>query len=187
MPTATKSVYTSAGCKAEFKPEQTFDRANMRHHFEGYTSVLHCHHYATLYTQLAMDASNLNGTALLAQSAADSFHAPLAKYLKKHRVHDVAERIAIAEQYYSFMGLGTVRFECTPHNAEVTMTHSHVDEGWVKKFGKSKVRVNYIGEGYIKAACAAIFDLPDTRGIQVTERQSIATGARESKFSANWK
>ena len=187
MPTATKSAYTSDGSGVEFKPEQTFDRNRMRHQFEGNTSVLHCHHYATLFTQLAMDAGNFNGPALLVRSAADSFQEPLEKYFKKHNLNDVVERIDVAEQFFSFMGLGSIRLQCTSNNAEVTMKHSHVDEGWLKKFGKSDVRVNYIGEGFIKAACAAIFDLPDPHGVQVTEQQSLVTGAPDSKFTANWK
>ncbi len=187
MPTLTKQNYTSHGSKVEYKPEQTFDRKKMRHYVDGVNSVLHCHHYSSLFTQLAMDASHLGGPALLAESAASSFWGSLAGYFKKHQIRETVDRIAIAEQYFAFTGLGTVRFECSGTQAVVTMPHSHVDEGWVKKFGRRDSRVNFVGEGFVQAACAAIFDLPNPQAVQVSEQQSIVCGARESRFNANWK
>jgi hypothetical protein len=187
MSTATKRNHTSSGSSVRFLPEQTFDRKRMRHSVEGETSVLHCHHYATLFTQLAMDASHFNGPALLAQAAAESSWPTLVRYFKKHKIQNTADRIAVAEQYFAFMGLGVAAFECSPKDASITMNHSHVDEGWIKKFGKRTARVNFIGEGYIKGACAAIFDLRSPNAVQVTEQQSIVCGARQSRFNASWK
>ena len=187
MSTVTKYNHTSAGTSVRFEPEQTFDRKRMRHYVEGETSVLHCHHYATLFTQLAMDASQFNGPALLAQAAADTFWATLVRYYKKYKIQSTPDRIAIAEQYFAFMGLGVAAFECSPGSAAVTLYRSHVDEGWIQKFGKRDSRVNFIGEGYVKAACAAIFDLRSPNDVEVSEQQSIVRGARHSRFGAEWK
>lgn len=177
---------TSRGSRAVFAPEQSFDQTRMRHLTEGRTTVLHCHHYATLFTQLALDADQFNGPALLAQASAEAFGSPLREYLSKHKVTERADRIAIAEQYFAFMGLGQVRFECSDGQAMATMRHSHIDEGWTKKWGQRQRPVNYVGCGYVQGAIAAIFYLKNAQTVTVRETQSIVCGASSSKFEATW-
>jgi hypothetical protein len=179
-------AYTSHGSKVEFIAQQKFDRKRMRHYLNGEVSVLHCHHYASLFTQLALDAQQFNGPCLLTQTSTESFYTPLKNYYKKNKIKEIPDRLAIAEQYFAFMGLGQINFECTDIDAVVTMKHSHIDEGWLKKWGPRKSRINFFGEGYIRAACAAIFDLPRPADIKVTETQSIVCGASSSRFTVNW-
>ena len=62
------------------------------------------------------------------------------------------------------------------------MDNSHVDEGWIKKWGNRDKPVNFIGQGYVAAALAAIYDLP-AGSYDVYETQSIVSGADTSRFS----
>ncbi len=186
MTTKTKTkVSTSAGSKVKFQADQRFDDQKMRHYVNEACSVLHCHHYATLFTQLACDAQNLNGTTLLAAAMAETVAPILNDYYKKHDISAVEDRIAVAEQYWTFVGMGQVSFECSDGSAYITMKHSHVDEGWIKKWGVRSERVNFIGEGYVQASIGAIYGC-DWKTVQARETQSIVSGASETRFDVNW-
>ncbi len=187
MSTTTKTqTFNSQGSKVQFTPEQTFDAKSMRHYLNGEVSVLHCHHYASLFTQLACDADQFNGPTLLCEATAEAFGPALRQYYEKNNVTEIPDRIAVAEQYFSFAGMGEVEFDCWDSGATVTMKHSHVDEGWVKKFGQRAERVNYMGEGYIKAAMWAIWNKGSYNDYQVEETQSIVSGAASSRFNVKW-
>ncbi len=187
MTTQTKTqTFTSDNSSVVYEVNQTFDKQKMRHYFNGECSVLHCHHYATLFTQLATDAQDFQGPTHLAEASAETFYPILKKRFKEQQVSDVSDRISLVEQYYSLVGLGRVKFQCSDGYAAVEMGHSHVDEGWLKKWGPRDSRVNFMGEGYIKAACAAIFDLNNWNNISVQETQSIVCGASTSRFEAKW-
>jgi len=177
--------YTSKGSTVTFKAEQSFDSNRMRHYLNGQVTVMHCHHYATLFSQLALDAAHFGGTDLLTEASAETFWGTLRDYYKKNRVEDITDRIAIAEQYCSFVGLGDIKFEFSNNSGQAIMTHSHVDEGWLKKWGKHDKPVNYMGKGYIQAAWAAIYG-QDPVKVKVEEVQSLVCGDSQSKFAINW-
>ncbi|MBN1346125.1 MAG: hypothetical protein JXQ73_25785 [Phycisphaerae bacterium] len=168
--------------KTEIVLDHKFDPKACRHSLGGATYVLHCHHYATLYTQLADDCGMLDGKKLLAEVSGDVFGRELSRYYECHGIEDIADRIAIAEQYYAVAGLGQMKVICAgPEGGEVELLHSHVDEGWIKKWGKRDKPVNFITCGYIAGVFAAVFDR-DPRTYQVGETDSIVTGADRSKF-----
>jgi hypothetical protein len=184
MTTATKTkTYTSAGSKVTFQPEQRFDNQKMRHYVNGECSVLHCHHYATLFTQLAADAENSNGPTLLTESAAETVYPVLRDYFKKNKITSIEDRLAVAEQWWSFVGMGQAQFHCQDKR-DRHMKHSPS----TKAGSRSGVCVTS-GElhrrWYFKAACAAVFDL-NWQKVKVNETQSIACGASTSRFSVNW-
>jgi len=170
--------------KTEIELDHRFDPRTCRHTMNGQVSVLHCHHYATLYTQLAEDCGMLDGRKLLTDVAEDAFREVLSSYYSTHGLDDVAQRIAIAEQYYAAAGLGKMRVLCAgPESCEVELLHSHVDAGWIKKWGKRDAPVNYITSGYIAGMLAAIWERP-ARSYSVVETAGIVAGAERSKFSA---
>ena len=162
-----------------FKPimRPVYHRDRGRHIAEGKTLVLHCHHFAALTTQLANDCSLLNAKKLLAECAEDAFHTVLTDYYRLNGVGDLKERIWAAERYFSECGLGKLKVSFAGVcSGEVKLLSSHVDEGWVKKWGVSLAPVNYIGCGYVTALFSAVFDKPK-RFYSAKERQSIACGA----------
>ncbi len=186
MTTATKKTgRTSQGSSVKFVANQTFDSDRMRHYLNGKVSVLHCHHSATLFTQLATDAEDMNGPALLTEASSETFYPVLRDYYRENTVSEIDDRIAIAEQYCAFIGLGEIELGFSDNTGYASMKHSHVDEGWVQKWGQRDSRVNFIGEGFIRAAWAAIFDKSPSE-CKVEETQSIVSGSSTSKFALNW-
>lgn len=69
------------------------------------------------------------------------------------------------------------------NSGAVDMPHPHVDEGWLKKWGRHKEPVNYIGGGYLSGMFSAAFGKP-TGTYKVTETQSKVMGAGKSHFKA---
>jgi hypothetical protein len=163
--------------------DHKFDRDTCRHSSDGIDTVLHCHHYASLYCQLADDADQFNGRELLKRSAEMSFWEVLSKYFDERVVVDLVDRVAIAEEYWSISGFGTLKFDHVGElSAAAHMDHSHVDQGWIKKWGQRDKPVNFIGQGYVAAALAAVYGLP-VGSYTVYETQSIVSGADSSRFS----
>ena len=164
---------------ADYQPilKTTFNRERCRHMAGWQTLVLHCHHFASLTTQLANDCSLLDAKKLLEQCAEDAFYPVLTDYYRDNNVLCHEERIRIAERYFAEAGLGklivTYAGTC---GGEVVLEHSHVDEGWVKKWGQATQPVNHIGRGYVTALFCAVYDRP-RRSFTAKERQSIACGA----------
>jgi len=173
-------TYTST----ELMIDRRYDSRQGRHTVNGVTHVLHCHHYLSLYTQLAEDCAMLDGRKLLAEVAEDSFYSMLTGYYHDHGIKSVADRIALAEQYYAFAGLGKMRVVAAgPDSGSVELEQSHVDEGWKKKWGGREKPVNHVTRGYVAALFAALFDLAP-RSWNVRERESIVAGASRSAFVA---
>jgi hypothetical protein len=169
---------------AELKFERKFDTTRKRHYLNDILTVMHCHHYATLFTQLALDAKDLvNGTRILKESAEDVFFEVLSQYYKKNGISDIQERLNIAMQMFFQMGMGKMDVASADDNGgEINMLSAYVDEGWVKKWGKSKEPVNYIGFGYVSGMFAAVYDKP-LRTYKVTETQSRVMGAEKSHLN----
>ena len=160
--------------------QHTFDKERCRHEINGLTSVLHCHHFATLTTQLANDCHLMNAKKLLMECAEDTFHLVLTDYYRRHNVTGLAQRIQVAEQYYAEVGLGKMKVTYAgPCAGEAVFEHSHVDEGWIKKFGVTDKPVNHIGCGYVTAVFSAVYDR-GKREYRAKEVQSIACGAKVS-------
>lgn len=165
---------------ATLKIAQHVDPKTLRMYVNDTFTVYHCHHYTTLFTQLAEDAKELKGSTLMVETAEFTFHAVLTKYFADNGISDPTDRASIAEQYFSFVGLGEVKVSVKEGSAE--MAHSHVDEGWISKWGKRTKPVNFIGQGFLAGAFAAIMN-SGTGSYAVTETQSIVSGAGTSKFS----
>jgi predicted hydrocarbon binding protein len=54
----------------------------------------------------------------------------------------------------------------------------------MKKWGKAKAPVNFIGAGFIAGLFAAVFDKP-VRTFKVVEKQSRVMGAEKSVFAVS--
>ena len=175
-------VTTKPASQIEFEAKQEFDSKRMRHYINNELSVLHCHHYATLFSQLANDAKSLQGAKLLSEASEETFYAIFKDYFKNKNVNGTDARIKIIEQHCTFVGLGELKLQTDGKNWTAEMVHSHVDEGWIKKWSKSSEPVNFMGQGYIAAAVEAITD-SRLGSWKVNETQSIVSGASSSKFN----
>lgn len=168
---------------SDLKLQQHFDPQRKRHYLNDHLTVLHCHHYATLFTQLSLDAKELvDGTSILKESVEDVFYEVLKNYYANNNVTDPADRIDIGRQMFSAVGMGKMVVNTSQENGgEIEMPFAYVDEGWIKKWGKFKEPVNFIGRGYIAGMFSAAFDKPP-KTYKVTETQSRVMGADKSVF-----
>jgi predicted hydrocarbon binding protein len=164
--------------------EHVFDKKTKRHYLNGFLSVLHCHHYASLYTQLAIDAGE---SVLLKECSRETFSEVLASYFDNNVIDSIEKRIGIACQYFSAMGLGKMEVSFLgDESGEVVVSASHIDSGWMKKWGEYDKPVNYIGAGYIEAMFESVLDAPQNT-FNAEEVQSIVTGAETSIFKVTRK
>lgn len=167
----------------QFKPEYHYDTNEKRQYLNGKAIVFHCHHYICLFTQLADDAKLFNGEQLLRETAEETFYQLLTDYAAHNcDVKTTDDRRSIAEQYFAFVGLGALTLSITESGGSASMPYSHVDEGWIKKWGTREQAVNFVGQGYIAAACAFINNLP-CASYQAQETQSKVAGAAGSTFA----
>lgn len=159
----------------------TFDSKSYRHFMNGFMSVLHCHHYMTLLTKAAMENKDIGGINILVESAEDSVRPLFDDYIKKHKISDASAKLNVGAEYYSVMGMGKMTVKGDAKGGEVELNRSHVDQGWLMKFGKSDTAVNHFTRGYIAAVFGAAFGT-EPRNYSVTEVASIVKGDPTSKF-----
>ncbi|MCX7880462.1 MAG: hypothetical protein N2517_07350 [Ignavibacteria bacterium] len=166
--------------KTSIKYNHTFDPRTKRHYINGFQAVLHCHHYSTLYTQLALDASE---TELLKDCARDSFREVLDNYFVQNPdISTIQDKINIAIQYFSLFGLGKMKVNFLgDFSGEVELITSHIDSGWLKKWGTYDKPVNYISAGYIEAMFESVLGV-SSGTFKAVEVQSIVMGSKSSLF-----
>ncbi len=167
--------------KPEIQIKSKVDERSKKRYLNGISSVLHCHHFITLYTQLAMDAEE---TSLLEEVAQDNFHEVLNKYFIENNISDFQEKAEISCQYYSVLGLGTLEIKyISESSAEITSKNSHIDAGWIKKWGNNDKAVNFIGRGYVSAMLSIILAKP-IGSFKTSEIKSIVKGDNETVFKS---
>ena len=153
----------------------TFDEKTYRHAVNGHESVLHCHHYMCLTTKLAHNFAVLGGVRILRETAEDSIRPLLDSYISENKVASPDERLNVGREYYSVCGMGQMEIIGDESGGQVKLSHSHVDEGWQKKWGKSDKPVNDFSCGFIAAIFAAASDKP-ARSYEAAEEKSMAAG-----------
>ena len=169
----------------ECKFIQEFDAKKKYQYVNNEPSVLHCHHYATLFTRLALDTKMMGGPKLLAQSMEESSYLLLKKYFIAEKIKPLKDRVSIIEEYFKLMGLGKLQLSIHGYmGGRAKMLHSHLDEGWIKKWGKCNHPVNFVGQGYLAAAFAVINNRP-LYSYKVQEISSIVCGNPYSEFMIN--
>jgi predicted hydrocarbon binding protein len=170
-----------------FQVEHTFDPTKKRHYLNDWNCVLHCHHYSTLYTQLAIDAEDLGGIANLVKAGEKVFGKLLADYYEKNGVESVEDRVELARQYWKIVGMGLIDITVNDESSGLAkMDYSHLDEGWLKKWGGNDRPVNFFTQGFLAGACAAIFNKP-AGSYHVEETKSLVKGDEISEFTISLK
>ncbi len=170
--------------RIEFEIDHVFDSNKNRHYMNGVCTVLHCHHYATLYTQLADTATLFKGKQLLTEAAEETFYEVLNNYYLQKQINTVETKIWIAEEYWQTVGMGLIHFTgAGKFTVFAEMDYSHLDEGWLKKWGSREKPVNFITSGFVAAVASLINDKP-IRSFMVNETKSLVCGDEVSAFKA---
>ncbi len=166
----------------EINLEHTWDPGLKRHYTNGKQTVWHCHHYATLYTKLALETKDEGGVDLFVQTGAEVWGDFLKDYFQKEGVSAVEDRIELARQYWKTIGMGLLSIESSaPESGTASMEYSHIDEGWIKKWQGSNQPVNLYTQGFLSGAFSTIYDKP-IGAYAVTETASLAKGDDACRF-----
>jgi hypothetical protein len=162
--------------------EQSFDPIRKLQYINSDPSVMHCHHYSAIFTKLALELKDSGGTKYLTEAMEEASYIALRKVFITEALESTAERRSFVEQYYRLTGLGDLSIrDCSAAGGSITLRRSHMDEGWVKKYGKSSTPVNFVTVGFLAGAFAAIFN-KHLRHFQVEETASMATGKTTGEF-----
>ena len=160
----------------------TMDNNTFRHYLNGHCVVMHSHHYLALITSLMEELSRIDGPQILADVVEESMRELFDSYISNHGLSSPQERGNVGREYYSVLGLGKLVISGDENGGEVRISHSHIDEGWVRKWGRHDKPVNHFTRGYIAAMFAAAFDKP-AGSYNVSEVAGIAAGAAEGRFA----
>ncbi len=167
----------------EYKPNIRQDSSSRRSFMDDEHFVLHCHHYSSLFTQLAIDAKSLNGIELFVNASEETFYSVFKDYMERNNVQDREMRIKIVEDYFRYVGLGLLTLTIDDNgSATAVMKYSHLDEAWLSKWEKNDEPINFVGWGLLQAGMSAITN----SGIgtyQVDEAESLVSGERASVFN----
>lgn len=164
----------------------SFDDKTYRHYMNGHLAVMHCHHYMSLLTKLAEDFGDVGGTDILRQSVEDSVRPLIDDYLQSHSMGSPEEKLNVGKEFYAIMGMGKMEVTGNEQGGEVTLSKSHVDQGWINKWGNLDKAINHWTRGYIEAMFASAFGKP-ARSYNAEEVMSIVKGDDISKFTVTAK
>lgn len=161
----------------EFK----FDDNTYRHYLNGFLTVLHCHHYLCLTTKAAIQFEDIGGIDILTDTVIDTISPVLKDYIDNNNVETVQEKIDVGVEFYSVMGLGKMQVNITRKGGQVELLRSHIDRGWIKKWGVTKDNINFFTVGYITAMFSVATGLlPES--FKVEEISSIVSGEKTSNY-----
>lgn len=161
--------------------DYSHDDETHRNFLNGQQVVMHSHHYLALLTKMVEDLDSMNATEILRDSVEDTMRAVFEEYIEKNGITSAQDRCNVGREYYSAFGLGKMVITGDENGGEVRLVRSHVDEGWVKKWGAHSKPINHFTCGYVAAMFAAAFKKP-SKSYLVTEASSIAAGDSEGKF-----
>jgi hypothetical protein len=163
------------------KLDYSLDNETYRHLLNGQPVVMHSHHYLALITKLAQDLGDIGGAQILKDVVEESMWAIFDDYVKKNDLSAPLDRCNVGREYYSVFGLGKMVVTGSESGGEVRLIRSHLDEGWIMKWGPNDKPVNLFTCGYIAAIFAVAFNKP-VKSYTVTEATSMACGDAEGKF-----
>lgn len=163
------------------KLDFSLDNETFRHYINGHAVVMHSHHYLALITKLAEEFGDIGGPQLLMDVVEESMWAVLDDYVRKNGQTTPLQRCTVGREYYSVYGLGKMKVAGTESGGEVCLVRSHIDEGWIKKWGAHSKPINHFTRGYIAALFAVTFNKP-VKSYTVIETESMAATGTEGTF-----
>ncbi|NMC74971.1 MAG: hypothetical protein GYA56_11555 [Geobacteraceae bacterium] len=159
----------------------TMDAETNRQFLNGHPVVMHSHHYLALITKMARELEDINGIEILREVVEETMRAVFDDYIRQNGLTSAQDKCNVGREYFSVFGLGKMIITGDEQGGEVRLVRSHLDEGWIMKWGNSDRPVNHFTCGYVAAMFGAAFDKP-LKSYTVTEVASIAAGDPEGKF-----
>ncbi len=137
------------------------------------------HYFLAVYTQIA-GRIPMSGTAkILTDISEEVFYSSLKTLMESDHASTIPHRFYIAELYYAAVGLGKLKFNLEKN--EGILSHSMLDNAWIRLFSTSTTPINFVTSGYIAATFGLVFGKP-LHSYRVSEKKSIACGESFSIF-----
>lgn len=160
-----------------------FDPTRCRQVADGRGIVLMSQHYAVLSVRLAEEAEFLPGVEILRRTVETTLLGILRDLIQEGGLEGRDARAELCRSYWAACGMGDLRIDrCDPEGGTAEMRRSHVDEGWLRLWGRRDRPVNLFTQGFLAAVWSAVGDEP-TGTYQVREVQSLVSGASSSVFT----
>lgn len=159
----------------------TMDNNTFRHYLNGHPVVMHSHHYLALITKLVEDMADAGGPQILKDTVEETMRTFFDDYIRNNNLTAPQDKCNVGREFFSVFGLGKMIVSGNENGGEVRLPHSHLDEGWMRKWGTNSKPINHVTCGYIAAMFGSTFNKP-LHTYSVVEVSSIVAGAPESKF-----
>jgi hypothetical protein len=167
-----------------FEIDQRYDKEHCRYYLNGFSTVMHSHHFISLYTQLADDAVDFQGVYHLKRAAEETFYEVMADYFNTHKIDTLAEKVSVVEDYWQTVGMGKIEVKSVGrYSVTMEMSSSHIDDGWMEKWGTTNKPINFISQGFASAVAALFLNRPP-RSFSVREIESLACGDDVTRLKA---
>jgi len=163
------------------KLEYSLENETYRNFLNGHPVVMHSHHYLALITKMVEEMGDIGGPQILTDVVEETMLVIFNDYIQKYSLTSPMDKCNVGREYYSAFGLGKMIVTGSEKGGEVRLVHSHIDEGWVQKWGPHNKPINHFSCGYIAAVFEAAFNKP-AKSYSVTETASMAVGETEGKF-----
>jgi predicted hydrocarbon binding protein len=154
-------------------PSPKFDPENNIIEFNRSLISLHCHHYNCGLLKTIEEIADIDGHALIAETAAEEFYSNFKEILATQSALSPDKALQEASELYRFMGFG--RLDLTNLNEDGGYAYadsSHYVVAWLAKYGRRDTPVCYFTCGFIAGILGAVFDA-GPRTFMVKENQCM--------------
>ena len=121
----------------------TMDAETNRQYLNGHPVVMHSHHYLALITKMAGELEDIDGTGILRDVVEETMRAVFDDYIRKNGLTSAQDKCNVGREYFSVFGLGKMVITGDEQGGEVRLVRSHLDEGWIMKWGNTDKPVNH--------------------------------------------
>jgi len=164
-------------------PSLKFDSEHNIIEFDGALISLHCHHYNCGLLKTIEEISQIDGHAVIVETAAEQFFRSFRELLSKaSKEMSPDQALQEASELYRFMGFGRLDLtELTARGGIAYGYSSYYVTSWLAKYGRRDTPVCYFTCGFIAGIVGAVFDVaPQT--YDVKERQCMMLRHKRCEF-----
>lgn len=149
-----------------------FDSEHNIMDLNGVPVSIHCHHYNCGLLNAIEEITNIDGHAVIIDTAAEEFSSKFKQLLEQEtEVLSPDEALQKASELYRLMGFGSLDLSnLTARGGTVFSDSSYFSMSWLAKYGRRDTPVCYFTCGFIAGILSAIFNVaPDTYEVKETE------------------
>ena len=164
-------------------PSLKFDSDHNIIEFNGALISLHCHHYNCGLLKTIEEMPQIDGRAVIVETAAEQFFVNFKELLSKESKGASPDKaLQTASELYRFMGFGRLDLsELAARGGIAYADSSYYVTAWLAKYGRRKTPVCSFTCGFIAGIMGAVFDVTP-QAYEVKERQCMMLGHERCEF-----